>query len=232
MLNRIGFLNKKHKRLRYLTQAGGKLNKELVVKFGNYAKENDLDFFVMYGATEATARMAFMPPSALLEHPESIGIPIPNGEFRIDEETHELFYKGPNVFGGYVTHTSELNSFAKEEWLRTGDIARVDEYGYYYIIGRIKRIVKIFGSRVNLDEIESILFNDLNLAVKCIGIEDKVLAVFHVGTLENLDMLYNHLVKIFKIHISVIKVIELSEFPLTANGKVDYKNLNEAYGNS
>jgi acyl-CoA synthetase (AMP-forming)/AMP-acid ligase II len=225
MLDRIGFTKKSYKSLRYLTQAGGKLKTELAIKFGEYAQLSSIDFFIMYGATEATARMSYLPPELLLLKPDSIGKPIPNGFFQIDPSTSELLYKGANIFGGYVDKPEDLSNYEAPDWLKTGDIASKDEDGCYYIKGRLKRFVKIFGNRINLDEIESILYSSLSVQVKCIGVEDKWLAIFYIGTVKNESEVINYLHKVMQLHPSILKFISLPEFPYMINGKVNYQEL-------
>ena len=230
MLDRIGFTKKEYPSLKYLTQAGGKLQDKLVLKYGEYARENSISFFVMYGQTEATARITYMPADQLLNKVGSIGKAIPGGVLSIDPDTHELCYSGDNVFGGYVSLPDDLSIFEKIHTLRTGDLAKEDEDGYFYIIGRIKRIVKIFGARVNLDEIETILFNQFYTAVKAIGVDDKKILVFY--TEESLDTkaTMEFLNQELKVHVTAMKFIYIPEFPLTNNRKTDYKKLKDYAG--
>ncbi len=168
ILNRIHIFDKKLPSLTTCTQAGGKLSPELQMKVARWAKENGSRFFVMYGQTEATARMAYLPPEDCLKKPGSMGIPIPGGRFEIIDpdgnvieeagKSGELVYIGPNVSLGYANERGDLiRGDDNKGRLLTGDIARRDEDGYYYIVGRKKRFLKIFGIRVSLDECENIL---------------------------------------------------------------------------
>lgn len=230
MLDRIGFTKKNYPTLRYLTQAGGKLQDILVKKYAEYSKENKIDFFVMYGQTEATARMSYLPPDKTLDKLGSIGKPIKNGIFSIDSQTNELCYEGPNVFGGYVTHPDELTTYENNLLLHTGDLAKIDNDGYYYIIGRAKRFVKIFGSRINLDEVESILSKKFEINAKCIGLNDKSILIFILNNERyNVEQITQFLSIEIKIHITAIKLKEVNDFPLTANGKIDYTKLTKSY---
>jgi long-chain acyl-CoA synthetase len=228
MLDRIGFTKKKYPSLKYFTQAGGKLQESLVLKFANYAKENDLSFFVMYGQTEATARMSYLPPAETILKPTSIGIAIPGGTFEIESDTNELKYTGKNVFGGYVTSLQDLQTYEQEPWLYTGDLARMDNDGHFYIMGRMKRFVKLFGNRINLDEVESILAKQFETPVRSIGIGDKAILLIA----EENDILKQsaaYIVKELKLHPTVVKTFVCEIIPLTANGKPDYKNLQKMY---
>lgn len=226
MLNRIGFTQKDYPSLQYMTQAGGKLNSKLVDLFHNHLKSSGKLFFIMYGQTEATARMSYLPPKYLENKLESIGIAIPNGKFTIDQATDELIYEGPNVFGGYANSVEDLFFFENNINLRTGDIAKVDEDGFYYITGRLKRFVKIFGTRTNLDEIENILKNQyIGNSFFSIGTEDEKLVIFITSNaISDIDI-KNFIKEKMQIHPSIIIVKIIKEVPYTSNGKVNYQIL-------
>lgn len=229
MLDRIGFRKKQYPSLRYISQAGGNLNQKTKQKFLEYAKLNGIDFYVMYGQTEATARISYVNPKDLENKITSIGKPILNGELSINSETQELLYQGPNVFGGYATKSGDLSIWENIEQLHTGDLALKDEEGFYFITGRMKRFIKVFGNRVNLDELERFLkrkTDETNFA--CIGVKDKNVVIF---TDKEID--FNGIKKItseeLKIHSSVLKHKVINEFPLTSNGKINYKALEKSY---
>lgn len=228
MLHRIGFHRKEYPSLRYMTQAGGKLNGSLIQSFGSYLAERNKQFFVMYGQTEATARMAYMPPHDLLNKTGSIGKPIKGGQFTLAADTNELLYSGPNVFGGYANSAADLASFERLPVLHTGDVATCDADGYYYITGRLKRFVKLFGTRINLDEVETILKQEIEgETFACIGIEDKQLLVFHRQATPDDNTVRSFLAKKLGLHPTAFKVQRIDEFPLTPNGKLDYTALQQ-----
>ncbi|MBW8683151.1 AMP-binding protein [Chitinophaga rhizophila] len=228
VLHRIGFNRKEYPSLRYMTQAGGKLSASLVKSFGEYLSERDKHFFVMYGQTEATARMAYMPPHNLLRKIGAIGIPIKGGQFTLAPETNELLYSGPNVFGGYAVSAADLGTFEQPPVLHTGDVAKVDADGYYYITGRLKRFVKLFGTRVNLDEVEMILNQEIQgETFACIGMEDKQLLVFHRHGIQDDASIRSLLAKKLGLHPTAFKVQQIDDFPLTPNGKLDYTALQQ-----
>lgn len=171
MLDRMRFYHMDLPYLRTMTQAGGKLVPKLHKKFAEYAREHDKQFVVMYGACEATARMGYLPPEYVLEKCGSMGIAIPGGTFTLTAEdgtvieesgiSGELVYEGANVTMGYAEHGEDLSRGDERHGrLETGDIAKRDEDGFYYIVGRKKRFLKIFGNRVNLDEIERLIKAD------------------------------------------------------------------------
>lgn len=229
MLYSIGFFKKDHPSLRYLTHTGGMLNHKLIEAIWEYSEKFGKQFFAQYGQTEACGRMAYLPPKDLLRKGTSIGRAVLNGHFEIEEETSELIYHGPNVFGGYANKRADLQFFEEQEKLHTGDVARVDDEGYYYIIGRIKRIVKLFGVRLNLDETELLLKDALGgQTFICLGINDKHLAVLYTDENLNKELILKILKAKLGLHASSLKVIYIEDsVPLTANGKVDYPLIKE-----
>lgn len=186
MLKQLRFFRMDLPSLATMTQAGGKLSPELHREFAEYARATGKRFFVMYGQTEATARMAYLPPAKSLEKCGSMGIAIPGGRFELidaagqpipeSERVGELVYYGANVTLGYAECGADLAKGDENHGrLATGDMAKRDADGYYYIVGRKKRFLKIFGMRVNLDETERMLkarFETLDCA--CAGVDDRM----------------------------------------------------------
>jgi acyl-coenzyme A synthetase/AMP-(fatty) acid ligase len=223
MLYRIGFFKKDQPSLRYMTQTGGILNQALRNEIVKYCTAYNKQFFAQYGQTEAAGRMAYLPQDELLTKAASIGKPIKNGRFDIDADTSELIYYGPNVFGGYASCVADLGTWHATNKLYTGDVARKDEDGYYYITGRIKRIIKLVGTRLNLDEVELILKNALGgETVVCTGINDKYLQVSHVNDLLEDATIKEVLMEKLHIHPTFVQVKYIAAMPLTPNGKIDY----------
>lgn len=186
----------------------------------------------MYGQTEATARMSFLPPEKLNEKMGSVGIAIKNGKFETDIVTGELLYTGPNVFGGYAENASDLTSYIQPEFLKTGDLARIDDEGYVYITGRNKRMIKITGNRLNLDEIESILSKEFQgIHFGAAGIADKTLVIAYNRGSVKAEAVKEYLRMHLGVHPAFVKCIFLEQFPLTANGKPDYRSILELAGN-
>ncbi len=229
MLHSIGFFKKEHPSLRYLTHTGGMLNHKLIEAIADFSEKFRKEFFAQYGQTEACGRMAYLPPKDLLRKGTSIGLPVKNGSFEIDNETDELIYTGPNVFGGYANIRGDLQFFEQQEKLHTGDKARKDDEGYYYIVGRIKRIVKLFGIRLNLDETELLLKDALGgQTFICLGINDKHLAVMYTDKNLNKELILKVLKAKLNLHANSLKVMFIEDVPLTPNGKVNYPLLKEA----
>ncbi len=155
-LNRLGFPDVAS--LRYVTAAGGKLAPERVTELTRLGRRRGWDFYVMYGQTEATARMAYLPPDLAETQPHAIGGPIPGGDIRIadanDGGVGELVYSGPNVMMGYAEAPADLALGHEVAELRTGDLARESAPGVFEVVGRKSRFAKVFGLRLDLDEIE------------------------------------------------------------------------------
>lgn len=230
---RLGFMNKEYPHLRYLSQAGGRLNKELLGQFAQYAREKQLEFFVMYGQTEATARMSFLPPGELINKLGAIGKPIKNGQFTIDPESSELYYTGPNVFGGYAEGPADLAHFDPPSSLATGDLARQDQDGYYYITGRLKRIIKLFGIRINLDEVEQLLTSQFpGKELACIGTSDKYISICYVDPNFQQETIKELLFKRVHILPQVIRFQQLPSILRTINGKIDYQAMSALISSS
>ena len=197
LLKKLRFFQMDLPSLRYMTQAGGKLLPELHKEFAEYAEENGKRFYVMYGQTEATARMSYLPYQKSLEKYGSMGIAIPGGKFHlIDvdgsmvEQPHvtgELVYEGPNVTLGYAECLTDLAKGDEQHGvLVTGDMAEFDEDGYYYIVGRKKRFLKIYGNRVNLDECERMIQGEFEtLECACVGSDDHMQIYITDGLYEN-----------------------------------------------
>ena len=165
LLDRAGILNDMPASLRTLTQAGGKLAADRVSAIAAATRASGRRFFVMYGQTEATARMAYLAPERLADHNDCIGQPIPGGAFTlIDPETGvetetagELVYRGPNVMMGYAETAADLARGREIQALHTGDLVEKVAPDLYRVTGRKSRFLKLFGLRIALDQVEAIL---------------------------------------------------------------------------
>jgi len=158
------FKNTKFPTLRYVTQAGGKLHNAFISEFLDAFPE--IQFFVMYGQTEATARLSYLPPPMLKNKLGSLGKGIPEVELKVVDElgnfifpgqTGEILAKGKNVMLGYFEDPKSTADTIKDGWLYTGDLATIDEDGYIYITARKKEIIKVGGKRVSPKEIEEVI---------------------------------------------------------------------------
>lgn len=233
MLKKLRFDRMNLPSLRYLTQAGGKLPKELAEEFIQTCKRKNMKFIVMYGQTEATARMAYLPWEHAESHAASIGIAIPGGEFWLadpegapilePETTGELVYRGPNVTLGYAENRFDLCKPDENHGeLRTGDMAKRDAKGFYYIVGRKKRFLKLFGSRVNLDEVEGLL-NRAGIPCACAGVDDRLDVYITDGSL--LGQAERFIKEHTAINPNGFQLHVIEEIPRNDSGKVLYSAL-------
>ncbi len=193
--------------------------------------------FVMYGQTEATARLAYLPPERAVEKRGSIGVPIANVQLRIvDDDGKELetgssghlVARGPNVTPGYFEAPEETASILRDGWLWTGDVARQDEDGFFYVVGRAKEILKIGGYRVSPVQIERVLSEHADVEdVAVAGVEDALtgeasaaLVVLRSGAVVTVGELQRFCRERLA-HPLVPRVVRLvSALPRNASGKV------------
>ncbi len=235
MLKKLRFFKMDLPTLKTMTQAGGKLSPELHKEFAEYAFENNKKFIVMYGQTEATARMAYLPYEKSIEKYGSMGIAIPGGRFELidandeiieeSETVGELVYYGDNVTLGYAEKRDDLIiGDERNGKLITGDMAKRDNDGYYFIVGRKKRFLKIFGNRVNLDECERIIKSEfLDLECACGGKDDKL--YIYVTNDDNKKQIIQFISDKLAIHPSGFDVIKIDLIPKNDAGKVLYNKL-------
>ena len=152
---------------------------ERVRHWAETGRRSGWDLYVMYGQTEATARMAYLPPGQALIRPTAVGRAVAGGSFTIDRHGNdgsgEVVYRGPNVMLGYAESAADLALGRTVTELRTGDLGRVDDDGYLHIVGRASRFLKLFGLRIDLDAAQRILA-DHGVDAVCTG-SDEVLVV-------------------------------------------------------
>ncbi len=209
--------------LRTLTQAGGALNLRLTDYFCELADEMGWKFFVMYGQTEAAPRISYVPPAMLASKRGSIGIAIPGGKLSISAEG-ELIYEGPNVMMGYSQTRKELSAGDELQGrLATGDLAIQDEDGYFFLRGRLKRFVKVFGNRISLDDIEQKLEAELGISVAVTGEDDRI-SIYLDGN-DQSAAARSILNTLYHLHASAWHIHVLQALPFTASGKKDYARL-------
>ena len=183
LLNNANFTSDNLKHLRYLTQAGGAMAPEVIRKLMSVLPDKDI--FIMYGQTEASPRVSYLPPDLLHRKVGSAGIAVPGVTITVADEnkrevpcgeTGEIIVSGDNVMLGYWNQPEEQNEVLRDGWLYTGDLARRDDEGFLYIVSRKKEILKVGGNRVSVREIEEkILESEKVLEVAVIGISDDIL---------------------------------------------------------
>ncbi len=147
--------------LRQVTCAGGRLPAPTARRYAELGRRHGFDLVLMYGATEATARMAVLPPHLTASNPGTVGRAIPGGAFRLDDVgddgVGDLVYSGPNLMLGYAEHPADLaRGRDLTEW-RTGDRARLTVEGLLEIVGRRAQITKVHGLRVDLADVDRAL---------------------------------------------------------------------------
>ncbi|NJS37729.1 MAG: AMP-binding protein [Rhodobacteraceae bacterium] len=223
-----GFAGSELPSLRYMTQAGGKLAPDLVRRFHAMARQNGWDLFIMYGQTEAAPRIAYVPPDALPEAAGTIGCAIPGGRIWLAAEDGtevlgpgqpgELVYEGPNVMMGYATTRADFQLGQGVTRLHTGDVAERTDAGFFRIVGRMKRFVKLYGLRISLDQIEAFLVNR-GVSAHAVAVDD-TLVILHQDP-ERLADLPATLADTYGLPPSAFHVAHIAEVPRLSSGKPD-----------
>ncbi len=230
--------------LRYITNTGAALPAEHIKKLTELLP--NVRFYSMFGLTECK-RVSYMPFEKLFNHPESVGIAMPNSEIKITDkagdevlpgETGELLVRGSNVMQGYwkdtamTERTYKKGRYSAERWLHTGDFFKQDKNGYLYFIGRKDDMIKSRGERVSAREVENVI-HDLEGVHEAavIGIQDdimgqaiKAFVSLRDNTITDRDIL-KHCTQNLE-SFAIPKYIEIIDaLPKTPNGKVDKKQL-------
>jgi len=229
MLESVGFDAADLPHLRYVTQAGGRMPPERVHRFAALALEAHFELFVMYGATEATARMSYLLPELALSRPNTIGRPIRDGSFTIepldgwtDDDVGELVYRGPNVMMGYAHGPDDLALGKTVETLRTGDLARLCPDGLYEVVGRNSRFIKMYGLRIDLQQIEAALRGH-GIPAFCTSDDDLIL-VAAAGRHEDREV-QRAAAEAAGVPAGAVRAVGVEELPLLPSGKPDYETV-------
>lgn len=232
LLERTGFRSRHYPALRYLAQAGGRLSAERVALYARWAHDNGKQMFVMYGQTEASPRMAYVPPGQLADNTDCIGVPIPGGSFELIGEdgspiegvdrSGELVYRGPNVMLGYAESAEDLAKGSGPNALRTGDLACLRANGNYCITGRKSRFSKILGLRLSLDEIERWLHARGWQGI--VSGDDKLVVAAVSGHADATDV-QRELAQRFGLPLSAVVALVLDPIPTLPSNKFDYRQV-------
>lgn len=188
ILTKMRFTRMDLPNLRIITQGGGKLTETMWNTLAQYAKDTGKQFIATYGQSECTARMAYLPAEMALDKVCSIGIAEPGGQLSIvDDDGNETFegeaqgemvYRGENVTLGYATCRDDLMKADENHGvMHTGDLARRDADGCYFIVGRLKRFLKIYGLRIGLDEVERMVKTEFKTDCYCKGDDEKLVVL-------------------------------------------------------
>lgn len=226
LLRRLSLPDEGFPRLTTMTQAGGHLSKDVIDHYFHLMASRSGRFIVMYGQTEATARITILPSWYLPEKLGSVGKAIACGEVSIAGDSSEVIYRGPNVMLGYAQTRADLSRGDERHGvLNTGDSGYLDRDGFLYITGRLNRFAKVCGTRVNLDEVESLLRPYGPAAV--IGADGK-LVIFCEGSQSDVFLARRDaLARDLSLHRQFLDMRALPSLPLKPNGKVDYRILEE-----
>ena len=226
--------------LRTLSQGGGKLTDTRFIQLAEYAQKTGRRFIPSFGTTETSARMACLPAELSLSKTGSIGRALPEGElFLIDENGNvltdpvaegEMCYRGPNVTMGYAICKEDLlkgDEFNGE--YHTGDLARRDEDGCYYVTGRLSRFLKLLSYRVSLDQAERLIQQEFNIECACSG-TDQQMNVYITDERKKTEVLefISSKVNLYK---SLFKIIIVDEIPRNDSGKIQYRLLDTLFQN-
>lgn len=231
MLARLDFDSLAPATLRTLTQAGGALNVPLIRRFQEIMAARAGKLFIMYGQTEATARITILDHADLSARLGSVGRAIPGGNISIQgadgaAAAGEIIYRGPNVMLGYA---ETIEGLALGDQLHgslpTGDLGMMDRDGFLTITGRIRRIVKIAGLRVNLDEIEA----EARRICPAVAVErSNGLVVFaETGSEKDVAELRSKLQESARVPPTLMKVRMIARLPTMPNGKIDLQALKD-----
>lgn len=234
ILKKLRFFRMNLPSLKLITQGGGKLNEELQREFAEYAEQTGRKFILTYGQTEGSARMAYLPAEYAKEKCGSIGKAIPNGRlYLIDDEGNEItepdvigemVYEGPNVTLGYAQSGEELLlGDERHGVLPTGDMAKKDADGFFYIVGRKKRFLKLCGYRVGLDECENLIKAEFDTECACVG-DDSCMRIYVTMAQEH-DKIKRYIAEKTNLNSSVFQICQIETLPRNEAGKVLYSKL-------
>jgi len=244
LINKTPFLQQKLPSLKYFTQAGGQLPNRYIKILADHFPQKK--FYVMYGATEATARLSYLPPELVITKMGSIGKGIPgvtlavldeNGSPVKPSETGEIAARGDNIMKGYYHDPEGTGAMVKNGWLYTGDLATIDDEGFIYVVGRSKNIIKSGGYRISPNEIENeILSCEKFKGCVVFGVPDEmmgeaVVAVIQTSNTADHSILRSEVLTYCNKRLPSYKVPKkvffIDEFPLNSSNKLDMARLKE-----
>jgi acyl-coenzyme A synthetase/AMP-(fatty) acid ligase len=235
MILKLGINRLKIPSITTMTQAGGKLDYEKIKTIYDGLKSKKINFYSMYGQTEATARISCLMPNDIIRKRGSIGKAIPGGRLWVENKNGkiidqsntigELIYSGDNVSMGYANSLDDLKlGDTNKGTLRTGDLAQFDSEGYFYIKGSINRFIKVFGNRISLDFVEEIISN-MGFECAATGEENMLLIFLEDHPSLSKDSLRTNISNSIGINQKAIEITTISILPRLSNGKIDYKDL-------
>ena len=221
-----------------LSEGGGKLTDARFKQLAEYAQRTGKRFIASFGTTETAARMACLPPELALTKTGSIGRAIPEGElFLVDEDGSvltdpaaegEMCYRGPNVTMGYAECKEDL--LKGDEFTgvyHTGDLARRDEDGCYYVTGRLSRFLKLLSYRVSLDQCEQLIQQEFGIECACSG-TDQRMNIYITDESKTAAVLafISEKTGLFR---NLFKVFAVKQIVRNDSGKIRYRDMDSAY---
>lgn len=235
LLRKTSFPKRALLKLQKIQQAGGKLPNILINELVNCRPNSEI--YIMYGQTEATARLSCLPHQRLKEKMGSIGKGLPGVPLKVlneqglevqPGEIGEIIARGENISPGYLNEPEATQEKFKNGSLYTGDLATIDQDGFIYIVDRKDDFIKSYGYRVSSQDVEScVLELSEVVAVAAIGAPDLVkgeaiIAFVMVKPAAVLmpQNIIDHVAKRLPNYMVPTKVIFVDTFPLNANGKV------------
>tara|TARA_Y100001960_G_scaffold307010_1_gene362841 strand:+ start:885 stop:2099 length:1215 start_codon:yes stop_codon:yes gene_type:complete len=240
ILNKLNLFKMHLPNLKYLTQAGGKLDNEFIIKFAKYCLKNKKKFIVMYGQVEATARISYLPFKKIFKKTGSIGKPLKNCKIEIWDKdgskilkpntNGELVFYGKNVSLGYAENYSDLNKGDHNKGvLKTGDNVFKDRDGFYYITGRNDRFSKLYGKRINLDDIDKEIRNfGYESSTFITNNKIYIFTVFNNKKNQNsINSIKNKIADFLQINSNFIYIKKIKNLPRNNYGKILYNELFE-----
>ncbi|CAE6831207.1 AMP-binding protein [Paraburkholderia haematera] len=245
LLARLRWTPSSHPSLRTLTQSGSRMRPELIAHIAEDIGRVGGRFFLMYGQTEATARMAVLPARRVADKSASVGLAVPGGCLSIRDETGEetrqpgitgeVIYRGPSVMMGYADSATDLARGDDQGGvLHTGDIGRFDPDGYLYLEGRLKRMAKLFGLRINLDAVERLAAEaGVEGTSAAVSVDDEVIVLWCEGETghSRLESIARHVAERLRVNRHGVIARSIERLPLLRNGKIDYRALIHAAAN-
>lgn len=230
VLYRLKFNPSDHPTLSTMTQAGGRLRNNLILHFNKILKKGGGKFFVMYGQTEATSRISYLPPDRLEEKIGSVGIAIPGGKVSLlprESGFSELIYEGKNVMMGYALNLQSLEIGDELHGiLHTGDYAYLDNENFIYLVGRASRYSKLFGARVSLDDIELHVSDYLDVPVYVIGNDNNQIGIFIESSKElDINKIKKEVARFLAVTPQAVLVKQVDKLPRKENFKSDHNSL-------
>ncbi|MGL2964101.1 AMP-binding protein [Flavobacterium sp. RSB2_4_14] len=231
IISKLRFTRMELPDLKIISQGGGKLSPTVFNEFAEYAERTGKKFIATYGQTEGTARMAYLPPELAKTKIGSIGKAIPNGKlFLIDDHGNEILdsevagemvYSGPNVTLGYANIGDDLQKGDERNGvLPTGDIAVKDKDGFFYIVGRISRFLKLYGVRIGLDELEHLIVQNFGVEAVCTGDDEKM--KIYVTNKDILEEVASFVIHKTSLYHQAFEVRYISTIPRNDVGKISY----------